>query len=147
LQDSASSFPPEFASYKILPALISALEFGGVSAAVVLPLVLQLGKNVPTEDYPTAIVGPLVNLFARPDRGSRMALLEHLPEFADRLDKKAVVDKIWPHLVRRPLLVSPSALIIFVFQQSGFTDTVAIIREATVKSIILISPKVPQGLA
>ena len=28
-----------------------------------------------------------------------MALLEHLPEYADKLDKKTVSDKIWPNLV------------------------------------------------
>ena len=28
-----------------------------------------------------------------------MALLDHLGEYADRLDKKSVVDKIWPNLV------------------------------------------------
>jgi SCY1-like protein 1 len=65
-----------------------------------LPLVLQLGQNVSPEDYPTVVLAPLVKLFASPDRGMRMALLDHLPEYADKLDKKAVVDKIWPHLVR-----------------------------------------------
>jgi len=28
-----------------------------------------------------------------------MALLDHLPEYADKLDKKSVTDKIWPNLV------------------------------------------------
>lgn len=28
-----------------------------------------------------------------------MALLEHLSEYADKLDKKTVADKIWPNLV------------------------------------------------
>jgi hypothetical protein len=28
-----------------------------------------------------------------------MALLEHLPEYVEKLDKKAVSDKIFPHLV------------------------------------------------
>lgn len=29
-----------------------------------------------------------------------MALLDTLDEFKDRLDKKTVADKVWPHLVR-----------------------------------------------
>lgn len=65
-----------------------------------LPLVLELGKNVSPEDYPSAVLAPLIKLFASPDRGMRMALLDHLPDYADKLDKKATVDKIWPHLVR-----------------------------------------------
>ncbi|KAI0371108.1 ARM repeat-containing protein [Pilatotrama ljubarskyi] len=128
LKESASSFPIEFASYRVLPALISALEFGGASAATILPLVLQFGKNVPPEDYPNVILTHLVKLYTSPDRGTRMALLDHLPEYADKLDKKTVVDKIWPNL------------------QTGFTDTVALIREATVKSIILLSDKACRNL-
>ena len=32
----------------------------------------------------------------------RMALLENLPTYVERLDQKTVVDKIWPNLARRP---------------------------------------------
>lgn len=78
---------------------MSALEFGGASAATILPLVMQLGKGVSPEDYSSVILVHLVKLFASPDRGTRMALLDHLPEYADKLDKKTVVDKIWPNLV------------------------------------------------
>ncbi|KAG2142740.1 uncharacterized protein EDB93DRAFT_601216 [Suillus bovinus] len=123
LKESASSFPPEFISYRILPCLASALEFGGASAATIVPLVLQFGKNVAPDDYSSIIVAPLVKLFASADRGTRIALLDSLPDFAEKLDKKTVVDKIWPNL------------------QTGFTDTVAVIREATVRAIVLISPK------
>lgn len=78
---------------------MSALEYGGASAATILPLVLRFGKNVSPEDYPTVILAPLVKLFASPDRGTRMALLDHLPEYADKLDKKTVDSKVFPHLV------------------------------------------------
>ena len=70
---------------------------------MILPIVLQLGKNTGPEEYPTVILGPLIKLYASPDRGTRMALLDHLPEYADKLDKKMVTDKIWPHLVRVPM--------------------------------------------
>jgi SCY1-like protein 1 len=81
--------------------LASALEFGGASAAIILPLLLQLGQNVAPQDYASAILVHLVKLYASPDRGTRMALLDHLSEYADKLDKKIVSDKIWPNLVRR----------------------------------------------
>lgn len=51
-------------------------------------------------------------------------MLEHLGEYADKLDNKTVSDKIWPNL------------------QTGFTDIVPVIREATVKSIGFIYSKV-----
>ncbi|KAG8744486.1 hypothetical protein FRC10_010051 [Ceratobasidium sp. 414] len=123
IKDSTASFPPEFTQHKILPALLSSLGHGGTTANAILPIVLALGKDLPPNEYSETIVGPVVNLFATPDRGTRMALLDGLPEFADKLDRNLVVNKVWPHL------------------QTGFTDTVAVIREATVRSIILISGK------
>ncbi|KAG9099219.1 hypothetical protein FS749_001786 [Ceratobasidium sp. UAMH 11750] len=123
IKDSTASFPPEFTQHKILPALLSSLGHGGTTASAILPVVLSLGKDLPPNEYSATIVGPVVNLFATPDRGTRMALLDGLSEFADKLDKNMVVNKVWPHL------------------QTGFTDTVAVIREATVRSIILISGK------
>lgn len=59
-----------------------------------------MGKNVLPQDYSSVILSHLIKLFTSPDRGTRLALLEHLPEYADKLDKRTVVDKIWPHLVR-----------------------------------------------
>ncbi|KZO90737.1 ARM repeat-containing protein [Calocera viscosa TUFC12733] len=123
LRESAGSFPPSFIAQKVLPSLLHALEFAGSTASAILPLVFQFGKNIPPAEYQSQIVGPVVKLYASPDRGMRMALLEHLEEYADKLDQKQVVSQVWPNL------------------QTGFTDTVAVIREATVKSIILIAPK------
>lgn len=99
MKDSAASFPPEFAANRVVPALISALEFGGASAATLLPLVLEMGKSLPPAEHSNRILGPLVKLYATPDRGTRMALLDTLPEYAERLDNKTVTDKVWPHLV------------------------------------------------
>lgn len=100
LKESASSFPTEFASHRVLPSLASALEFGGASATSIIPLMLQLGQNVAPQDYPSTILVHLVKLFTSPDRGTRMVLLDHLTEYSDKLDKKTVCDKIWPNLVR-----------------------------------------------
>lgn len=100
LKDSASSFPPEFAAFRILPSLVSALEFGGASAASIVPLILQFGNSVPSEEHCRTVLTPLVKLYANPDRGTRMALLDSLPEYAEKLDKKVVVDQVWPNIVR-----------------------------------------------
>lgn len=99
MNDSAASFPPEFATHRLLPSLLSALEYGGASAAAIVPLILRFGANVSPEDYNAVILAPLVKLYASPDRGTRMALLDHLPTYAEKLDKKTVSDKIFPHLV------------------------------------------------
>ncbi|KAI5116981.1 hypothetical protein M0805_001592 [Coniferiporia weirii] len=123
LKDAAPTLPPEFASHRVLPSLVSALEFGGATANAILPIVLQLGVHASLADYPTIVLAPVTKLFASTDRGTRIALLEHLGEYVDKLDNKTVSDKIWPHL------------------QTGFTDTVPVIREATVKAIGLLHTK------
>lgn len=78
---------------------MTALQHAGVTAPALLPLILHLSSRVPPSDYKSLVLGPLVKLFASPDRGTRMALLDHLPEYADKLDEKIVVSDIWPHLV------------------------------------------------
>ncbi|KAF9792518.1 ARM repeat-containing protein [Thelephora terrestris] len=126
VKESVNSLPSELATHRVLPALVSALDRGGASAsaASIVPLLLQLGKNVPTdEEYVTVVIGPVVSLFASPDRGVRMALLDSLEDFKDKMDKKTVVDKVWPYL------------------QTGFTDTVVVLREATIRAISQLSDK------
>ena len=111
LKESANSLPPEFATHHVLLALVSTLERGGAStlAASIIPLLLQLGKNVPTdEEYVSAVIGPIVSLFASSDRGVRMALLDNLDEFKDKMDEKMVGDKVWPHLVGTSISTDPS---------------------------------------
>lgn len=79
---------------------------------------------MPPHRYTATVLDPVVRLYASPDRGTRMALLEGLAEYGEKLEKGMVVDKVWPHLI------------------TGFADTVAVIREATVKAIPIIAPKV-----
>ena len=105
MKDSASSFPPEFASYRVLPALLSALEFGGGPAATILPLVLLFGENTSPDEYSKLILCPIIKLYGSPDRGTRVVLLEHLPEYVEKLDKKAVSEKIFPHFVSEQLFI------------------------------------------
>jgi SCY1-like protein 1 len=57
------------------------------------------------------------------DRTIRLALLEALPMFVERLDKRTVTDKIFPNVA------------------IGFSDTAPIIREQTIKSMVLFSNK------
>lgn len=128
IKDSSEGLPPEFIKYKVLPSLVKAFEFGP-GGPTLLPLILSLGNSLPPSEYSASIIQPLVRMFATPDRAMRMALLESLPNYAEKLDQKTVSEKIWPHLV------------------GGFSDVVPIIRETTVKSILLLAPKVGLNLA
>ncbi|WVO12455.1 hypothetical protein L204_100054 [Cryptococcus depauperatus] len=125
IKDSTSSglLPLSFSTYKVLPSLLHSLSLPTAPSSSMLPLILELGKNVPEKEYGKIVSEPVVKLWASPDRGTRMALLEGLEEYIDKLDSRTVSDKIWPHLI------------------TGFSDTVPVIREATVKAIHPLSSK------
>jgi SCY1-like protein 1 len=129
IRESQDILPPPFLISKILPSLLHSLSLPSAPASHILPLVLSIGKNVPPHRYTATVLDPVVRLYASPDRGTRMALLEGLAEYGEKLEKGMVVDKVWPHLI------------------TGFADTVAVIREATVKAIPIIAPKVSFGVA
>lgn len=135
------ALPNGFLKYKVLPSLVHTFEFSsGSGGAPLLPVILDLasdssfsssaqngggggGLGDDEKEYQREIVQPIVRMYATPDRAIRMALLENLERYADRLTNKDVNEKIWPHL------------------QTGFGDVVPVIREATVKAIPLIAPK------
>ncbi|CCA73691.1 hypothetical protein PIIN_07644 [Serendipita indica DSM 11827] len=134
LRDSAGSFPPEFAINRLIPAMFSGLSHGGANAEMVISLVLEFGKladpnevgttttsrstyKLDQNQYNQIILTPLVKLFTSTDRATRMALLKNMPQFAPKLEAKVVQDGVWPHL------------------QTGLSDTVAAIREATLIAI------------
>jgi SCY1-like protein 1 len=65
-------------------------------------MVLKIGdQHLSSEEYEQSLVGLIVRLFASPDRPTRLSLLENLGTFIDKLDKKAVNDKIFPQVVRQ----------------------------------------------
>ena len=102
IKEVSPTLPTTFATHLILPSLISSLLTPAMAsqAAAIVPLVVQLGRGLPGDEYAKLVLEPIVKLFASPDRGTRMALLDSLSEFSTKLDKKTVSDKIWPHLVR-----------------------------------------------
>lgn len=95
------SLPDEFLKYKVLPSLVRAFEFGG-GGPTLLPLILSLAESLPEKEYTASIIQPLIRMFATPDRAMRMALLEGLDKFADKLTNKDVTERVWPHLVSNP---------------------------------------------
>ncbi|KAK0534147.1 Nuclear aminoacylation-dependent tRNA export pathway component [Tilletia horrida] len=135
LSESTEAFPPEFLQHKVLPSLLQALSYNPAAqaqqnlsaptmhAAKILPLVLRLGAPLPEKQWVDTISPAIVKCYGSPDRAMRMALLENLELYSERLSQKVVCDKIWPRLV------------------TGFHDTVAALREATLRSILPLAPK------
>lgn len=125
IKDAAEggSLPEPFLVHRVLPSLLHSLSLPNAPSALMLPLVLALGRQVPPSTYGKVILDPVVKLYASPDRGTRMALLDGLDEYADKLDSRTTVDRVWPNLI------------------TGFADTVPVIREATIKAVFPLAGK------
>jgi SCY1-like protein 1 len=96
-----SKLSDEFAKWKVLPAVTKALEFGP-GGPQLLPLILSIGENanLTPAEYDKYIAQAVMKAFASPDRAMRLALLEAMPTFVEKLDQRQITDKVWPHLVR-----------------------------------------------
>lgn len=125
IKDAAEggSLPEPFLVHRVLPSLLHSLSLPNAPSALMLPLVLALGKQVPPSTYAKVVLDPVIKLFASPDRGTRMALLDGLDEYSNKLDARMVTERIWPNLI------------------TGFADTVPVIREATIKAVYPLSSK------
>ncbi|XP_068854236.1 LOW QUALITY PROTEIN: N-terminal kinase-like protein [Aphelocoma coerulescens] len=120
------SLPGPFRRQKLLPRLLEALELGSADASALPPL-LQVAKVLDPPEYQERIVPVLVRLFSSPERGLRLRLLQLLEEFIEFLPEATVDSQIFPHVAH------------------GFLDSNPAIREQTVKSMVLLAPKLGEG--
>ncbi|KAI4742322.1 ARM repeat-containing protein [Aureobasidium sp. EXF-12298] len=118
----ADDFPEDFFRVKVLPELLKSLEFGG-GGPKVLSLVMRIGKKLSDEEYESTITPVVVRLFSSPDRALRVCLLDNLPLMIDHLPQKIVNNGIYPQMV------------------TGFTDLAPLVREQTVKAVLVVVPK------
>lgn len=115
-------FPEEFFKVKVLPELLKSVEFGG-GGPKALALVMKLASKLSEDEYDTQITPVIVRLFTSPDRALRVCLLDNLPLMIDHLSQKLVTDKIFPQMV------------------TGFGDLAPVVREQTVKAVLVVVPK------
>lgn len=94
----ADDFPADFFKMKVLPELLKSVEFGG-GGAKVFSTIMQIGAKLSDEEYEAQITPVVVRLFANPDRGIRVFLLNNLPMMIEHLPQKIVNDKIFPQMV------------------------------------------------
>ncbi|XP_054664295.1 N-terminal kinase-like protein [Grus americana] len=120
------SLPGPFLRHKLLPRLLAALEFGSADASALPPL-LKVAKALDPPEYQERVVPVIVRLFSSPDRALRMQLLQQLEEYVEFLPEATVDAQIFPHVAH------------------GFLDTNPAIREQTVKSMVLLAPKLGEG--
>ncbi|KAG2689497.1 hypothetical protein I3843_09G138800 [Carya illinoinensis] len=125
LPNLAEQLPRQIVLKKLLPLLASALEFGS-AAAPALTAVLKMGSWLSTDEFSVKVTPTIVKLFASNDRAIRVGLLQHIDQYGESLSSQIVDEQVYPHVA------------------TGFADTSAFLRELTLKSMLVISPKLSQ---
>lgn len=125
LPNLAEQLPRQIVLKKLLPLLASALEFGS-AAAPALTALLKMGAWLSTEEFSVKVLPTIVKLFASNDRAIRVGLLQHVDQFGESLTAQVVDEQVYPHVA------------------TGFSDTSAFLRELTLKSMLVLAPKLSQ---
>ncbi|KAL1827445.1 hypothetical protein ACET3Z_005857 [Daucus carota] len=121
----AEQLPRQIVLKKLLPLLASALEFGS-AAAPALTALLKMGAWLSAEEFNIKVLPTLIKLFGSNDRAIRVSLLQHIDQFGDSLSSQIADEQIYPHVA------------------TGFSDTSAFLRELTLKSMLVLAPKLSQ---
>ncbi|VFQ81114.1 unnamed protein product [Cuscuta campestris] len=125
LPNLVDQLPRQIVVKKLLPLLASALEFGS-AAAPALTAFLKMGSWLSAEEYNLKVLPTIVKLFASNDRAIRVSLLQHVDQFGESLSSQIVDEQVYPHVA------------------TGFSDTSAFLRELTLKSMLVLAPKLSQ---
>lgn len=125
LPNLAEQLPRQIVLKKLLPLLASSLEFGS-AAAPALTALLKMGAWLSTEEFSVKVLPTIVKLFASNDRAIRVGLLQHIDQYGEAFSAQIVDEQVYPHVA------------------TGFSDTSAFLRELTLKSMLVLAPKLSQ---
>ena len=84
---------------------------------IILPSVIIIGSHLPAERFSL-----ITQLFGRKDRATRLQLLKNLESYIQYIDKKVINSSIFPQVI------------------IGFGDTSANMKEATIRTMIPLTP-------
>ncbi|CAK7339992.1 unnamed protein product [Dovyalis caffra] len=125
LPNLAEQLPRQIVLKKLLPLLASALEFGS-AAAPALTALLKMGSWLSPEEFSVKVLPTIVKLFSSNDRAIRVSLLQHIDQYGESLSAQVVDEQVYTHVA------------------TGFSDTSAFLRELTLKSMLVLAPKLSQ---
>ncbi|GLT74526.1 hypothetical protein SLA2020_463160 [Shorea laevis] len=125
LPNLTEQLPRQIVLKKLLPLLASALEFGS-AGALALTALLKMGSWLSTEEFNLKVLPTIVKLFSSNDRAIRIGLLQHIDQYGESLSAQVVDEQVYPHVA------------------NGFSDTYANLRELTLKSMLVLAPKLSQ---
>ncbi|XP_044509401.1 probable inactive serine/threonine-protein kinase scy1 isoform X2 [Mangifera indica] len=125
LPNLAEQLPRQIMLKKLLPLLASALEFGSAAASALTAL-LKMGSWLSTEEFSVKVLPTIVKLYSSNDRAIRVGLLQHIDQYEESLSAQIADEQVYPHVA------------------TGFSDTSALLRELTLKSMLVLAPKLSQ---
>ncbi|XP_068647824.1 uncharacterized protein [Aristolochia californica] len=125
LPSLAEQLPRQIVLKKLIPLLASALEFGSATA-LALTAILKMGSWFSPEEFNEKVLSTVVKLYASTDRGVRISLLQHIDQYGESLSAQVVDEQIFPHVA------------------TGFSDLSGFLRELTLKSMLILAPKLSQ---
>ncbi|MBA0569129.1 hypothetical protein Golob_006585 [Gossypium lobatum] len=125
LPNLTEQLPRQIVLKKLFPLLTSALEYGS-AAAPALTALLKIGSWLSAEEYTLKVLPTIIKLFASNDRAIRVSLLQHIDQYGESLSARVVDEQVYPHVA------------------TGFVDTSSILRELTLKSMLIMAPKLSQ---
>ncbi|KAH1055241.1 hypothetical protein J1N35_033306 [Gossypium stocksii] len=125
LPNLTEQLPRQIVLKKLFPLLTCALEYGS-AAAPALTALLKIGSWLSAEEYTLKVLPTIIKLFASNDRAIRVALLQHIDQYGESLSAQVVDEQVYPHVA------------------TGFVDTSSILRELTLKSMLIMAPKLSQ---
>jgi SCY1-like protein 1 len=121
LSSNIGEYPKATCKFRILPFLFKSIKFNGQSAAI-LPI-LEIGKILDEVESKELFIPDILDCFAITDKMVRLSLLNNLGMIISKLTDDQIQEKVYPPMSK------------------GFIDNSAQIREATVKSMIVMSSK------
>ncbi|EFJ18677.1 hypothetical protein SELMODRAFT_444483 [Selaginella moellendorffii] len=125
LSTLVEQLPRQIVLKKILPMVASALEFGSAAAPALTPF-LKMGAWLSQDELTSKVVPTIVKLFASTDRAIRASLLQNIDQYGNAFPSQLLDEQVFPHLA------------------TGFSDTSALLRELTLKSMLILAPKLSQ---
>lgn len=137
LENDVDDFPSSSSLHKFLPALTELQNFqnnsGNANAegafdvshsALILKIVVKITRKTEDEVNKKLLLLPLItSMFNCNDRQTRIILLQNLSLYAEFLQSKQLNKEIFPKVV------------------AGFSDSTVALREITLKSMVLLAPR------
>lgn len=113
--------PTKLATGLMLPKIANLIQYGGCSAAALVPL-LKIARKLSTEAFGTKVAPSVLVMFNSPEPLVRMKLLENAELYAPLLPEKLVCAHIWP------------------LYQAGLNHKIPELRELSIRSLVHFAP-------